>query len=151
MSLSWSDISLVFSRRRFSRVFISMAWSLIRRAVQPAPLHGRGVLRAELLVPGRQLRVAPPQLLLVVRLQLVPRPRQLQLVPLQQVPLLLQLDTPEEEQLPSQFSRQQTLLNYCTLYSISVHYLIDLQLQPVHAWAPGLINDVITRRFVVVT
>ena len=41
-----------------------------------------------------------PQLLLVVRLQLVQRPRQLQLVPLQPV-TLLQLDTPEEEQLPS--------------------------------------------------
>ena len=30
---------------------------------QPAPLHGRGVLGTELLVPGRQLRVVPPQLL----------------------------------------------------------------------------------------
>ena len=30
--------------------------------VQPAPLHGRGVLRAEQLVPDRQLRVVPPQL-----------------------------------------------------------------------------------------
>ena len=56
-SLSWSNISLVFFRR-FSTVFISMAWSMI---------HGRGVLRAKLLAPGRQLHVVPPQLLLKVR------------------------------------------------------------------------------------
>ena len=52
------------------------------------------------LVSIRQLGVVTPQLLLVVRLHLVLRPRQLQLVPLQSV-MLLQLDTPEEEQLPS--------------------------------------------------
>ena len=31
--------------------------------VQPAPLHGRDVLSAELVVSGCKLRVAPPQLL----------------------------------------------------------------------------------------
>ena len=30
--------------------------------VQPAQRHGRGVLRAEQLVPGRQLCVVPPRL-----------------------------------------------------------------------------------------
>ena len=39
---------------------------LVEQVSKPAPLHGRGLLRAELLVPGRQLRVVPPQLLLVV-------------------------------------------------------------------------------------
>ena len=55
--------------------------------IQPAPLHGRGVLRAELLVQCRQPRVVPSQLLLLLSLQLVPRPRQLQLVPLPPAPL----------------------------------------------------------------
>ena len=61
-----------------------MAWSMIR---------DRGVLRAKLLVPGRQLRVVPPQLLLEVRLYHVPRPRQLQLVPRQSIPVLLNFFT----------------------------------------------------------
>ena len=50
MSLSWSNISLVFSWRRFSKALRLVEHVLV---VQPALLHGRDVLRAELLVYGR--------------------------------------------------------------------------------------------------